>query len=173
MQRTIYTIGHSTRTFEEFLVMLRSFEIEKVADVRSYPGSRKYPQFNKETLAVTLPEHGIKYAHIRELGGRRKVDKDSQNTVWRHPAFRGYADYMKTPQFEAGVKELERMAIANKVAFMCSEAVWWRCHRSMVADYLKVEGWLVLHIMAAGKAEEHPFTSPAKEINGKLVYGSE
>lgn len=173
MGRIIYTIGHSTREFAVYVSMLRSFKIEAVVDVRSFPGSRKYPQYNKENLQQTLPEYGLEYIHIPELGGRRKTSSDSTNTIWRHPAFRGYADYMETPQFRVGISMLEKIAMAKTVAFMCSEAVWWRCHRSMIADYLKVEGWTVLHIMAEEKAEEHPFTAPAHEIDGKLVYGEE
>jgi uncharacterized protein (DUF488 family) len=141
-----------------------------VADVRSFPGSRKYPQYNKEVLEKTFPENGIEYIHIRELGGRRKVDPDSKNTAWRHPAFRGYADYMETDAFKNGIIELEKIALHNRLAYMCSEAVWWRCHRSMISDYLKAEGWKVMHIMAIGKETEHPYTAPAKIVDGCLTY---
>ena len=150
--------------------MLHSFKIELVADIRSYPGSRRYPQFNKESLAISLPENNLQYIHIKELGGRRKVNPDSKNTAWRHPAFRGYADYMETPEFQQGIEELEALALKQRTAYMCSEAVWWRCHRSMVSDYLKVKGWNVMHIMAVGKEEEHPYTAPARIINGELSY---
>lgn len=168
----IWTIGHSTRDFTDFVAMLQSFQIEILADVRSYPGSRKFPQFNKESLQQTLPENGIKYVHLGKLGGRRKVKEDSHNTAWRHPAFRGYADYMETDHFREGMKELKALAIKNSVAYMCSEAVWWRCHRSLISDFLKAEGWNVWHIMDTGVVKEHPYTSPAKIKNGRLDYSA-
>ena len=173
MKKTIWTIGHSTRPFEEFVEMLRSFDIQEVVDIRSFPGSRKFPQYNKETLAITLPENKISYTHLRELGGRRRTNKESKFTEWRVLAFRSYADYMETDEFKEGILELEKIAAKKRIAYMCSEAVWWRCHRSMVSDYLKVRGWEVLHIMAIGKEEEHPYTGPAKVINGVLYYGEE
>ena len=169
-QKNIWTIGHSTRPFEEFVEMLHSFDIDRVVDVRSYPGSRKFPQYNKEILIDTLPENNIQYTHIRELGGRRKVNKDSKNTTWRVAAFRGYADYMETDEFKEAVIILEDIAVKERVAYMCSEAVWWRCHRSMISDYLKVHGWKVMHIMAVGKEDEHPYTGPAHLENGELSY---
>jgi uncharacterized protein (DUF488 family) len=150
--------------------MLQSFEIELLVDIRSLPGSRKFPQFNKEELEVSLPKHNIAYYHLKELGGRRKAKKDSENTAWRLPAFRGYADYMETKDFKDAVKVLEKMAHKKRTAYMCSEAVWWSCHRSLVSDYLKVHGWTVMHIMAVNKADEHPYTSPAKIVDGKLSY---
>lgn len=168
--KTIWTIGHSTRPFEEFVAMLYSFKIEMVADVRSFPGSRKFPQYNKETLEITLPENNIEYVHLRDLGGRRKVNKDSKNTAWRVLAFRGYADYMETAEFKKGIARLEELAVTKRIAYMCSEAVWWRCHRSMISDYLKVHDWKVMHIMAIGKEDEHPYTSPATIVNNELSY---
>ena len=168
--KIIWTIGHSTRPLEELVEMLESFKIELVADIRSYPGSRRYPQFNKEALEVSLPENHIQYIHLKTLGGRRKVNADSKNTAWRHPAFRGYADYIETEEFKQGIKELEAIALKQRTAYMCSEAVWWRCHRTMVSDYLKVHGWTVMHIMAVGKEEGHPYTAPARIVNGELSY---
>lgn len=167
---TVWTIGHSTHTQEEFIEMLKSFSIETLVDVRSYPGSRKYPQFNKENLEKWIPEAGIKYVHIKLLGGRRKVGPDSKNIAWRHPAFRGYADYMETEEFDEGMKELIDFASHSRTAYMCSEAVWWRCHRSMISDVLKVNGWKVIHIMAPGKESEHPYTSAAEIVDGELHY---
>ncbi|PYF70625.1 DUF488 domain-containing protein [Pedobacter nutrimenti] len=167
---TIWTIGHSTHTLEEFLTILKSFEIELVVDIRNFPGSKRYPHFNKAALSVSLPERGIGYIHLKDLGGRRKAKINSVNTAWRLPAFRGYADYMETPIFKHSINELEKLASNKRVAFMCAEAVWWSCHRSLVSDYLKHEGWKVLHIMAEGKATEHPYTAPARIKNGKLVY---
>ena len=171
--KEIWTIGHSTRSFEEFVTMLHSFQIELVADVRSYPGSRRYPHFNKEILTKTLPENGIEYVHLLGLGGRRKTIADSNNMGWRHTAFRGYADYMETEEFENAAKELEVLAQAKRVAYMCSEAVWWRCHRSMISDWLKMRGWTVWHVMGTDKKEEHPWTGPARVIDGKLDYSKE
>lgn len=171
--KTIWTIGHSTRSLDEFIAMLKSFQIECVTDIRSFPGSRKYPQFNKETLEISLPQNNIWYFHLKNLGGRRKAYPDSKNTAWRHVAFRGYADYMETDAFKEGIKELEGIASKDRTVFMCSEAVWWRCHRSMVSDYLKVNGWTVMHIMGIRKETEHPYTSPARIVGKKLVYGNE
>lgn len=167
---TIYTIGHSTHSIEEFISMLSSFSVQRLADIRRFPGSRKYPQFNKQNLEQSLPEHGIGYSHIELLGGRRPVKKDSPNSRWRSKSFRGYADYMQTAEFKKGVAELENLATKEIVAYMCSEAVWWRCHRSMVSDYLKAKGWNVEHIMAVNKEEEHPYTSPARVVDGEVFY---
>jgi uncharacterized protein (DUF488 family) len=167
---TIWTIGHSTRSIEEFVAMLLSFNIEMVADVRHFPGSRKFPHFNKEQLSVSLQQNNIRYEHFIQLGGRRKLNKESPNTEWRHPAFRSYADYMETEDFTKGLDMLKEIAQRQRTAYMCSEAVWWSCHRAMISDYLKVDGWTVMHIMGMAKAEEHPYTSPAKIVNGKLSY---
>lgn len=168
--KTIWTIGHSTHTFEQYTAMLQSFGIEQVADIRSFPGSRKFPWFNKKNLQIALPQAHIRYIHIKQLGGRRKVNANSTNTAWRHPAFRGYADYMETDDFKEGIAILEKAAMQYRTAYMCSEALWWRCHRSMVSDYLKVNGWKVWHIMGIEKAEEHTYTTPANIVNGKLSY---
>jgi uncharacterized protein (DUF488 family) len=139
--KTIYTIGHSNRPLADFIAMLQSFDIGLVADIRSLPGSRKYPHFDKENLQVFLPEYTIQYTHLSDLGGRRKADRNSRNTGWRHQAFRGYADYMETAAFADAVQELQEAASKVPTAYMCSEAVWWRCHRAMVSDYLKFNGW--------------------------------
>ncbi|HEX6981241.1 MAG TPA: DUF488 domain-containing protein [Balneolaceae bacterium] len=170
---TIWTIGHSNHSLEEFLTMLNSFEIELLADVRSYPGSNYVPHFNKENLQGSLPENDIEYVHLRRLGGRRKFHPDSENTVWRNKSFRAYADYMESDDFKKGAEKLAQMGKEKRTAYMCSEAVWWRCHRSMVSDYLKSKGWNVMHIMERGEAQEHPYTSPARIVNGNLIYGSE
>ena len=150
--------------------MLKSFEIQILADIRRFPGSRKFPQFNKESLIKTLPENGIEYVHFEDLGGRRKPLPDSHNTVWRLDAFKGYADYMETDNFKKSMKELEKTPLKKRLAYMCSEAVWWSCHRSLVSDYLKSEGWIVQHILGNGKIQEHPYTKPARFENGKLLY---
>jgi len=147
--------------------------IKLVADVRMLPGSKRYPQFNKETLASSLGKAGISYEHFPELGGRRKTKPDSKNTAWRNASFRGYADYMETKEFQNGIDRL--MEIADKTgptAIMCAEAVWWRCHRSLISDYLKARRKEVIHILDSGKTQEHPFTSAARIVNGKLSYES-
>jgi uncharacterized protein (DUF488 family) len=169
-QLSIWTIGHSTLSIEELFLRLRSFQIDLLADVRSFPGSRRYPQFNKESLSSSLESAGIRYEHFRELGGRRRARADSLNVAWRNESFRGYADYMETEEFRAGVVRLLDLAARQRVAIMCSEAVWWRCHRSMISDYLKVAGVDVAHIMSERKAEPHPFTSAARVVNGELSY---
>jgi len=158
-QQTIWTIGHSTRSEEEFITILHSFEIEVLADVRRYPGSKKYPQFNVEALQHSLTEAGITYMPFLELGGRRKPKPDSKNTVWKSESFRGYADYSETTEFKEALARLKEIAREKRVAYMCSEAVWWRCHRAIISDVLKEEGWKVMHIMGEGVAKEHPFTS--------------
>lgn len=153
--------------------MLKAFEIETLVDIRRYPGSRKYPHFNKDHLEKSLPEKEIQYLHYEDLGGRRKVKPDSHNTAWRLDSFRGYADYMETDSFKKAIEKLEILAKEKRVAYMCSEAVWWSCHRSLVSDYLKNEGWNVQHIMSKTKSNEHPYTKPARIINDKLVYTEE
>lgn len=169
-RQIIYTIGHSTHSIDEFIAMLQSFEIKNLVDIRSMPGSRKYPQFNKDNLEVVLSENEIKYVYMKDLGGRRKVHSDSKNTRWKNISFRGYADYMETDAFKKAITELENVALQTPTAYMCAEAVWWRCHRSLVSDYLKARGWEVLHIMAAGKVQEHRYTSPAKIIGVRVSY---
>jgi len=169
----VWTIGHSTRNIDEFIGLLTENRIKAVADVRSFPGSRKFPQFNAENLAESLRATGIEYIPFKQLGGRRKARKDSPHTVWRHEAFRGYADYMDTDEYKKGIDELLALAANKLTAIMCSEAVWWRCHRSMISDHLKSIGVTVTHIMAPGKTEEHPYTSVATIVDGKLCYGAE
>ncbi len=167
---TIWTIGHSTRPIEEFLALLAEYGIETVVDVRSFPGSRKYPQYGKDALAATLRDHGIAYQWFQILGGRRRTSEDSPNTAWRNASFRGYADYMSTPDFTEGLEALLEVASVSNAALMCAEAVWWRCHRSMVSDALCVRGVKVLHIMDDKHAVAHPMTSPARVEDGKLTY---
>ncbi|HJY54083.1 MAG TPA: DUF488 domain-containing protein [Candidatus Udaeobacter sp.] len=170
----IWTIGHSTRAIDEFISLLKENEIELLADVRAWPGSKRYPQFNKDALAESLTAHGIRYEHFLELGGKRKSKPDSRNTAWRNASFRGYADYMETEQFQKGIERLLNLAAeAGPIAVMCAEAVWWRCHRSLIADYLKSRGVEVLHVLGANKAEPHPYTSAARIVNGELSYSPE
>jgi uncharacterized protein (DUF488 family) len=168
----IWTIGHSTRSIEDFLSLLQEYKIQTLADVRHYPGSRRYPHFNKPALKQSLNDANIDYEHLIELGGRRPPRPDSHNLVWRNPSFRGYADYMETQPFKDGIARLEKIARTSRTAIMCSEAVWWRCHRSMISDHLKSIGFTVLHILSPGKIQEHPYTSAAQIIDGKLSYAS-
>lgn len=167
---TIWTIGHSTADMEHFLDLLRRQRIEIVVDVRHYPGSRHVPHFGKQSLRRSLSEAGIRYEHLVELGGRRRVRPDSHNTAWRNTAFRGYADYMETEDFQRAIANLLAIARESRAAIMCAEALWWRCHRSMIADYLKAAGHTVLHIGSDGKVREHPYTSAASIVDGRLCY---
>ena len=170
----IWTIGHSTRTIDDFISLLGENEINLLVDVRAWPGSKRYPQFNKDALAESLNAHGIRYEHFPELGGKRKSKPDSRNTAWRNASFRGYADYMETEQFQKGIERLLDVAVeAGPTAIMCAEAVWWRCHRSLIADYLKARGVEVLHVLGANKVEPHPYTSAARIVNGELSYSQE
>jgi uncharacterized protein (DUF488 family) len=169
---TLWTIGHSSRPISGFIELLRAHAIQVVADVRRYPGSRKYPHFNAEALNESLRAAAIGYLSFVELGGRRKARPDSPHTVWRHAAFRGYADYMDTIEFSEALDRLIHAALTQRVAIMCSEALWWQCHRSMISDALKARGKQVLHIMAVDNAPEHPYTSAAQIIDGRLHYGT-
>jgi uncharacterized protein (DUF488 family) len=167
----IWTIGHSTRTVDEFISLLKENEIKLLADVRAWPGSKRYPHFNKEALAESLNAQGISYKHFPDLGGKRKSKPDSRNTAWRNASFRGYADYMETEQFQKGIERLLDVAEeTSPTAIMCAEAVWWRCHRSLIADYLKVRGVELVHILGANKIEPHPYTPAARILDGQLSY---
>ena len=167
---TVWTVGHSTRTLQEFLALLDENGTQAIADIRSHPRSRHFPQFGQEALSESLVQHGVQYSWIQALGGRRKTRADSINTSWRNASFRGYADYMQTEGFAAGMDELLGIANEKRTCLMCSEAVWWRCHRSMVADALKARGVHVLHIMGPNKVVEHPWTAPAHIVDGRLSY---
>ena len=169
---TIWTIGHSTRPIAEFLALLAGSLIEVIADVRSFPGSRKYPQYGREALAATLGAHSVGYHWLPALGGRRRVLVDSPNTAWRNASFRGYADYMSTEEFEKGLVQLLEVSCKARTAMMCSEAVWWRCHRSMIADALCVRGIEVVHILDAKHSVVHPMTSAARVVGGALSYAA-
>jgi uncharacterized protein (DUF488 family) len=167
---TIWTVGHSTRTLVEFIELLTVNNIEALADVRRFPTSRKYPHFNQDALRTSLTGVGIEYVPLPELGGRRRPLPDSHNTVWRNETFRGYADYMETEEFCSGIHRLLELARRKRTAIMCAEALWWRCHRSLIADYLKAAGICVLHIIDGENNEIHPYTSAASFKDGKLVY---
>lgn len=171
---SVYTIGHSTRTIAEFGALLAEHAVELVADVRSFPRSRTNPQFNLEVLPLSLAELGIGYQHIAELGGRRHRPRDappSLNTFWRTESFRNYADYAATEPFRLGMARLKELAQLRRCAIMCAEALWWRCHRRIISDYLLAEGIAVRHIMAAHDTEPATLTSNAQRLNdGTLVY---
>lgn len=171
--QTIWTIGHSTRTLEAFLGLLDEYGIEAIADVRRFPGSRRYPYFASEALAKSLPSRGIAYWWLPELGGRRKVQPGSPNTAWRNASFQGYADHLASPEFAIGLEKLLRLAVGRRTALMCAEAVWWRCHRSLIADVLKLRGIEVIHIIDASHSTLHPYTSPARIVDGQLSYAPE
>jgi uncharacterized protein (DUF488 family) len=159
----VFTIGHSTRTIAAFLALLREAEIDCLVDVRRFPGSRRHPQFNAEALAQSLVEAGILYRHLPSLGGRRggARDKESPHTLWREESFRNYADYAETTEFRAGFEALLALAAEHRVAIMCAEAVWWRCHRRIIADYLIAGGVTVMHILDEGKIESARLTPDA------------
>lgn len=164
-------MGHSNRESSELVELLRAFDIALVVDVRHYPGSRKYPQFNRESLARELPRAGIAYRHLVALGGRRATSKDSLNLGWKEPAFRGYADYARTPAFSQALDELIEMASKQCTTIMCAEAVWWRCHRRIISDYLLVRGIEVFHILGRGRADlasMTPFARPSGD--GTIIY---
>lgn len=167
----LWTIGHSTRKIDHFISLVEENGIKLVVDVRSFPGSRRYPQFNKEALADSLGQHGIRYEHFANLGGRRKPKHTSRNVAWRNASFRGYADYMETEEFQKGIERLvDLTSEVGPAAIMCAEAVWWRCHRALISDYLKARGIEVIHIVDSNKTEPHPFTSAARMVNGELSY---
>jgi uncharacterized protein (DUF488 family) len=167
---TLWTIGHSTDSIEEFLRKLRMHHIEVLADVRRFPASRRHPQFGQEALADALAGAQIAYVHFPELGGRRPPRRDSHNTAWRLDAFRGYADYMETPPFAAGMMRLLDAAAHYRVAIMCAERVWWSCHRALISDWLKSHAHDVWHILGVDRADPHPYTSAARLVDGQLTY---
>ena len=158
---TIWTIGHSTRTLDQFTAVLARHDIETIADVRRFPASRRVPQFNASRLARRLSAHDIDYCWIQSLGGRRRPLPDSTNTGWRHPAFRGYADYATTPEFADGLLELLLIARGARTAIMCAELLWWRCHRRIVADVLTSVGVRVEHLRDDRPGEVHRLSAPA------------
>ncbi len=166
----IWTVGHSQHGMETFIDELKAHGIEAVADVRRFAVSRRHPHFNEMELFKSLAKQGIEYVSFAELGGRRRPMPGSRNSLWRNESFRGYADFMETPDFERGMARLLEMAREKRTAIMCAELLWWRCHRALIADYLKAHGIKVTHIMGTAKSEEHPYTSAARLEAGKLTY---
>ncbi|EAR23112.1 DUF488 domain-containing protein [Nitrococcus mobilis] len=166
----LYTIGHTTRTLDELLALLRAFGIDVLADIRTIPRSRHNPQFNGDTLPSALRPRGIHYAHLPQLGGLRRTHKDSPNTAWRNKSFRGFADYMLTADFVTGLAELHALLAQGTVALMCAEAVPWRCHRSLVADALTARGAQIEHIIGGSRSTPHRLTSFAKVRGARVTY---
>lgn len=167
---TLFTIGHSTRSLEEFASILQDHGVCTLVDVRTIPRSRRVPQFNAQTLGRDLAGWGIEYVPLPALGGLRKPRKDSINLGWRNASFRGYADYMQTPAFRAGLEQLIHIASAKPAAIMCAEAVPWRCHRSLIADAMVARGWRVIDLMGRNSARPHELTDFAKVDGAKVTY---
>jgi len=170
VQATVFTIGHSTRPLAEFIEMLRAHGVERVVDVRSIPRSRHNPQFNRETLARHLRAARIGYVHLKKLGGLRHANADSANVGWHNSSFRGFADYMQTDEFLAGLARLEKLAAGKPTAIMCAEAVPWRCHRSLIADALLVRDFVVEDILSVARTQEHEITPFARVRGLRITY---
>ncbi len=166
----IFTVGHSTRSIDEFVELLRVHGVKEIVDVRSIPRSRHNPQFNADVLEHSLQQRHMRYTHIKELGGLRHARKDSPNLGWRNTSFRGFADYMATPEFSEGLELLIKIAKARETAIMCAEAVPWRCHRSLIGDALTKKGWMVRDIMSRTIAARHLLTPFLKVRKGQLIY---
>lgn len=170
----IWTIGHSTHDLESFVALLAMHDIAAIADVRRFPGSRRHPHFASDALRESLAERGRGYHWFPSLGGRRSGTGDTgTDSAWTHPAFRAYAEHIHTPEFAEGVHALLDLAALRRTAILCSEAVWWRCHRRLISDVLVVRGLEVLHIFPDGRAEPHRIRPPARLLNGALTYAPE
>jgi uncharacterized protein (DUF488 family) len=167
---TIWTLGHSTRRIDEFLALLTAYRVELIADVRRFPGSRRLPQFTAAALEEALATRDIAYRWLPALGGRRRPDPASANLGWRHPAFRGYADYVATEEFATGLAELLMVAPGLRTAVMCAEVLWWRCHRRLIADVLTSLGVSVVHVRDSRVAEVHRIVAPARLLRERLTY---
>jgi uncharacterized protein (DUF488 family) len=167
----LYTIGHSTHPLGIFLGLLARHEIAALVDVRSFPGSRRWPQFNHDALKTSIERAGILYVWCKLLGGRRHSrQRESAHTAWQHPAFRSYADYSDTADFAKGIEGLSRIACAQRTVIMCSEGLWWRCHRRIIADHMTVHGWEVRHIMPDGKLVVHSLPDFARVDGARIIY---
>ena len=170
MVATLWTVGHSTRPLDEFLHLLDRYGVEAIADVRRFPGSRRHPHFAQPQLRASLAEHGIAYHWFPVLGGRRRPRADSPNTAWRNASFRAYADHLDTAEFAGGLDALLQGASELRTAIMCAELLWWRCHRALIADVLRVRGFEVIHILDGKDCAVHPYTSAARIVEGRLSY---
>jgi uncharacterized protein (DUF488 family) len=170
MHDTIYTVGHSTHSADAFVKLLKQHGIMQIADVRLIPKSARHPHFARERLGPFLHDHGIEYKHFADLGGRRRPRADSINTAWRVEAFQGYADHMRTDVFRNALQALLTFSVTGRTAVMCAEAVWWQCHRRLLADALLVRGVPVLHIFPGGGPKPHELSEFAREIEGEITY---
>ncbi len=170
MSEVVYTIGHSTHPIEEFIRILKAYGIEEVVDVRTIPGSRHNPQFNEKNLRDELARNGIGYVRMKALGGLRHTTKGSINTAWKNASFRGYADYMQTPEFAMAIEELAGLGKEKRIAIMCAEAVPWRCHRSLIGDALLARGVSVIDIMSEKSSKPHRLTPWAKVDGSRVTY---
>jgi uncharacterized protein (DUF488 family) len=170
MANTIWTIGHSTRTIDEFVTALKAYDIELLVDVRRFPGSRRLPQFGSDELRAALVSNGIAYLWLESLGGRRSVRKDSRNFAWTNSAFRGYADHVETEEFAEGLFELLNVSCGLRTAVMCAEVLWWRCHRRIISDVLVSLGYDVIHIRDEKVSEAHRISAPGRIVEGALSY---
>ncbi|MGE5443838.1 MAG: DUF488 family protein [Ignavibacteriales bacterium] len=166
----IFTIGHSTRPINDFIILLQAHGVKEIVDVRSIPMSRHNPQFNADALKQSLQRRHIQYKHLKKLGGLRHTKKDSVNLGWHNPSFRGFADYMARPEFREGLEALTKIAKIRGTAIMCAEAVLWRCHRSLIADALTKKGWMVRDIISPTVTTKHRLTSFLKVRRGQLIY---
>ncbi len=168
---TLYTIGHSTRTLDELVSALKAHAIEALVDIRAFPVSKRMPHFNRESLEIDLPKHGIRYVWMKALGGyRKKAREDSPHIALRNESFRNYADYTLTPEFEQATAELIALATRSRTAYMCAERVYFHCHRMIVSDWLVAHGHEVVHIDAEGPARTHQLTSEARMVDGQMIY---
>jgi uncharacterized protein (DUF488 family) len=167
---TVFTIGHSTRSWKDFLEILRAHGVKRVVDVRSMPGSRHNPQFKRDILSKKLRAARIGYVHLRKLGGLRRTRRDSPNMAWRNTSFRGFADYMQTREFDSGLQRLIKLARQKRSALMCAEAVPWRCHRSLVGDALTARGIRVEDIMTKNRSRVHALTSFGRVRHKRVTY---
>ena len=166
----VWTLGHSTRSIEAFIALLKCYGVQAVADVRRFPGSRRMPQYMTTELDAALHESGIAYEWIEALGGRRRAPAGPSDSAWRNSSFRGYAEHLKSAEFADGLQRLLSLAARHPTAMMCAEVLWWRCHRSMISDVLKLRGIEVLHIQDEQHMSLHPYTSPARLCDGELTY---
>jgi uncharacterized protein (DUF488 family) len=168
--KELWTIGHSTRSEDELVSVLADFAIECVVDVRRFPGSRRHPHFSQESLARTLPCQGVEYAWVQELGGRRRIQFPDAPSAWRNPSFKAYGQHVASEEFAQGLQLLLHTATACRTAIMCSELLWWRCHRALISDVVQSLGWTVTHIFDRGESRRHAYTAPARIVCGCLTY---
>lgn len=165
----IWSVGHSTRSQDDFIALLVENRIQLLVDVRHHPGSKKHPHFFKDRMAEWLPKNGIEYKHLVNLGGRRKAENHLRNNGWRVASFKAHADHMESGAFEDALSDLKTVALKKRTAYMCAEAVWWKCHRRLISDVLKVDGWKVHRIITPRtQPREHPFSGPARVVRGKI-----